>query len=145
VAVIPPPPPSPEALAAANELVTILTQGSFNQDPAKTWPVVAARLTNAKLDKATMDALQADYERIQKDRLGQIQKESNTIYASHFTVAELHELTAFYKTPAGQKALTEMPKVSAEYARVIQPEMQEVQAEIFVEFRKVLRDHGYIK
>lgn len=141
----PPPPPSAEALKAANELVTILTQGSLNQDPAKTWPAVAARLTNPKLDEDTMAALRADYERIQTDRLGAIQKEADAIYASHFTVVELRDLIAFYKTPTGQKALTEMPKVSVEYRRVVQPEMQELQAEIFVDFRKVLRDHGFVK
>jgi uncharacterized protein len=33
-------------------------------------------------------------------------------YEATFTEAELRDLTAFYKTPTGQKALTEMPKLS---------------------------------
>ena len=33
------------------------------------------------------------------------------IYASHFTVSELKEVTAFYKTPTGQKFLEKTPIV----------------------------------
>lgn len=36
------------------------------------------------------------------------------IYASHFTTPEVKQLTAFYKTPVGQKALTTLPQASAE-------------------------------
>ena len=32
--------------------------------------------------------------------------EAPAIYARHFTVSELKEITAFYRTPAGAKALT---------------------------------------
>ncbi|MCS0580891.1 DUF2059 domain-containing protein [Massilia pinisoli] len=36
------------------------------------------------------------------------------IYARHFTVDELHQIAAFYKTPVGTKMLATMPQLMAE-------------------------------
>ena len=36
------------------------------------------------------------------------------IYSSHFTLQELDELIAFYKTPLGRKVIAEMPAVARE-------------------------------
>jgi hypothetical protein len=40
-----------------------------------------------------------------------MQPELVKLYAANFTEAELKEMTAFYKTPTGQKALQAMPEV----------------------------------
>ena len=52
-------------------------------------------LTNPKLVDDTIDKMYA-------------------IYASHFTTAEVKQLTAFYRTPVGNKTLTTMPAVNSE-------------------------------
>jgi hypothetical protein len=56
-----------------------------------------------------------------------------TAYAEEFTVAELKELTAFYKTPIGQKAALRLPKLAAKGGEIgmkmVQahlPELQEM-------------------
>jgi uncharacterized protein len=49
------------------------------------------------------------------------------IYAHHFTVAEMHAIVAFYKTPAGAKALKMMPTVTEEFAMATGPELLELQ------------------
>jgi hypothetical protein len=36
------------------------------------------------------------------------------IYASHFTVDDLHALEDFYRTPIGRKVLAEQPKIGVE-------------------------------
>ena len=67
------------------------------------------------------------------------------IYARHFTVTELNELSAFYQTPVGSKALREMPQVMGEFTATLVPRLQEVQKEASAAFDKILREHGYKK
>ncbi len=67
------------------------------------------------------------------------------IYARHFSVAELNELSAFYRTPIGAKALREMPRVMGEFTATLVPRLQEVQQQASAAFDKILREHGYKK
>ena len=55
------------------------------------------------------------------------------LYAQTFTEAELKELTAFYKTPTGQKALTELPglmqkgaAIGADLGKAHTPELEKM-------------------
>ena len=56
------------------------------------------------------------------------------IYSKTFTAQELNELTAFYSTPTGKKAIEKMPTLMAQGAQVgaarIQENMSELQAMI---------------
>ncbi len=52
------------------------------------------------------------------------------LYAKHFTEAELKELTAFYKTPLGQKTLQEMPKLMQESMVHSQQKLQKLMPEM---------------
>jgi hypothetical protein len=142
---IPIAPPSPEALKAAADFLAVAAPDSFNPDPSQSWPKVAAGFANLNLDKDTLAALQAQYESIQKQSMSELEKAASAVYASDFTVPELREMTAFYKTPTGQKALKEIPIVTAEYESVTQQRQQEVQAETFLAFQKILRARNYIK
>ena len=40
------------------------------------------------------------------------------LYEAAFTESELRDITAFYKTPTGQKALTEIPKLTRQMAEL---------------------------
>jgi hypothetical protein len=71
--------------------------------------------------------------------------EAPPIYARHFTVAELHELTDFYKSPTGAKALHELPQVMGEFTSLLVPRLQTLQQQTSDAFNKILRAHGYIK
>ena len=42
------------------------------------------------------------------------------LYARHFTVAELHQIAAFYRTPVGTKLLTTMPQLMQETMQISQ-------------------------
>jgi uncharacterized protein len=44
--------------------------------------------------------------------------ELTKLYAANFTEAELKEMTAFYKTPTGQKALAKMPEMGQRSAMI---------------------------
>ena len=54
-----------------------------------------------------------------------LKEEFATLYASVYTEAELRELTAFYKTPLGQKMLDKMPQLLQETMQLALRHMQE--------------------
>jgi uncharacterized protein len=101
------PAPSPEALAAAHELMAVIKpEDRFkvmlpvmmqNLKPA----VVQGRPDVEKQYDATMPVL---LEKAQK-RVDELANTIATVYARNFTAAELRDLIAFYKTPTGQKLL----------------------------------------
>jgi hypothetical protein len=40
------------------------------------------------------------------------------LYAGHFTVAELHQMAVFYRTPVGRKMMAEMPRITGESMQI---------------------------
>ena len=139
--------PSAEALAAAKELLAVLSPDMMKQltgsIAASFWPVVEQKARAEKIDEATIGALRAEFERIQLAFVGDAMKEAPPIYARHFTIDELHDLTAFYRTPTGAKALHEIPQVMGEMTALLVPRLQDVQRQTSEAFTKVLREHGY--
>jgi uncharacterized protein len=142
-------PPGAEALAAAQELLAVLSPDMMKQLTASItasfWPVVEQKARAEKIDEATIGELRAEFERIQVAFVTDAMKEAPPIYARHFTVAELHELTAFYRTPTGAKALHEIPQVMGEMTALLVPRLQEVQRQTSEAFGEILRQHGYGK
>jgi len=141
--------PPPEAIEAANELFTIMSGDLMKQLTAQItnafWPVVEQKARAEKIDDATVAELRKEFERIQLAFLTDAMKDAPPIYARHFTVAELHELTAFYRTPTGAKALREIPQVMGEFTALLMPRLQQVQQQTTDAFGKILREHGYAK
>jgi len=141
--------PSPEALAAANELFTILSADMMKQLTGQMtnafWPVVEQKARADKIDDATIAELRSEFERIQISFVTDAMKDAPPIYARHFSVAELRDLIAFYRTPTGAKALREMPQVMGEFATQLVPRMQDLQKQITEAFNRVLQEHGYGK
>jgi uncharacterized protein len=141
--------PSPEALAAAKELLAILSPDMMKQltgsITASFWPVVEQKARAEKIDEATIGELRAEFERIQVAFVSDAMKEAPPIYARHFTVNELKELTAFYRTPTGAKALREVPQVMGELSGLLLPRLQDVQRQTSEAFTRILQAHGYTK
>jgi uncharacterized protein len=141
--------PSPEAVAAANELFTILSADMMKQLTGQMtsafWPVVEQKAHADKIDDATIAELRAEFERIQISFVTDAMKEAPPIYARHFTVAELRDLAAFYRTPTGAKALHELPQVMGEFATLLVPRMQDLQRQTTEGFTRILHEHGYGK
>jgi hypothetical protein len=141
--------PSPEAIAAANELFTILSADMMKQLTGQMTgafgPVVEQKAHADKIDDATIAELRAEFERIQISFVTDAMKEAPPIYARHFTVAELRDLSAFYRTPTGAKALHELPQVMGEFATLLVPRMQDLQRQTTEGFTRILHEHGYGK
>ncbi|MGA8650600.1 MAG: DUF2059 domain-containing protein [Xanthobacteraceae bacterium] len=141
--------PSPEALAAAQDLMAVISPDMMKQltssIAATFWPVVEQKARAEKIDDATIGALRTEFERIQVAFVSAAIKEAPPIYARHFTVAELRELADFYRTPTGAKALHEVPQVMGELTALLVPRLQEMQRQTGEAFSKILNEHGYGK
>jgi len=141
--------PSPEALAAAKDLLAILSPDMMKQltgsITASFWPVIEQKARAENIDDATIRELRAEFERIQVAFVTDAMKEAPPIYARHFTVSELHDLASFYRTPTGAKALHEIPQVMGEMTALMVPRLQDVQRQTSEAFGKILKDHGYGK
>jgi hypothetical protein len=142
--------PSPEAIATASELLSITTidirKQLMTQINRLVWPAIEQELARSKaIDDATVAELRTEVEHIQLQELNELMKAAPPIYARHFTVDELHQLIAFYRTPLGNKALHEMPLVLGEFVTAIAPRLQEIQTQAADAADKVLRAHGYLK
>jgi uncharacterized protein len=110
------------------------------------WPQIEQKARAAKIDDATIAELRSEFERVEIGFLTESLKEAPAIYSRHFTAAELHDLVAFYRSPTGSKALSEMPQVMGEfYATSMVPRMAGLQQQINEATTKVLREHGYAK
>ena len=137
---------SPEALAAAQELSAIMSVETINQlsqaMTAQVWPKLQAELS-AKVDQATLVDLRKEFEGALSRFLVEAMKDAPAIYARHFTAQELRDITGFYQTPTGKKALATMPKVTAESFAALMPRMQNFQREIQNTVQDVLKRHGY--
>jgi hypothetical protein len=109
------------------------------------WPSVEAKAKADKIDDVTVAELRKEFERVQLASVTEIMKEAPPIYARHFTVDELKQLIAFYRTPVGVKALRELPQVMGEFTAKLVPRMQSMQQASIEAFNRVLREHGYLK
>jgi hypothetical protein len=105
-------PVSPSALAAAKELLTVKNVG---QVYANAVPNIIQRVKDQIL--ASNLSYQKDLNEIalteaqsKAGRENEIGETMAKIYANDFTEQELKELTAFYKSPIGQKVLAQEPR-----------------------------------
>ena len=141
--------PSAEALQAAKDLVAVTSPDTIAElksaIAANFWPQIEAsvRKEYPKIDDQTLAELRGEYERVMSDAATFALGEAPAIYARHFTVSELKEITAFYRTPAGAKALTVMPKAMAEVLPVLQAHVQSGMPKFAAAFTDILKKHGY--
>ena len=135
-----------EALQAANELASIISADAVNQISreltAGFWPNLENAL-KSRVDDATLSELRAEFER----RLAQFgveaMKDAPAAYAKYFSAQELRDITAFYRTPTGAKALQTMPKVMFEYLAGVRPKVQEFQQGMRMSVQEIMQRHGY--
>lgn len=137
-----------DALAAANELMTVMSKDTVQQMVAnltnQLWPSVerALRTKRADIDQKTLSDLRSEFERIQLQYMANVMADAPAVYARHFTAQELRDILAFYRTPVGQKSMRAMPQVMSEMFALVMPKMQALQAQIMDAFTRALRQRG---
>jgi len=107
--------PRPEDLAAARELVTTmkLTEQMKALIPILMKNMKATMLIGRSPEfvrdfEAAMPTLMAAFD----SRYGEFTDLMAGIYATNFTAPELQDMTAFYRTPTGQKVLRTLPAIA---------------------------------
>jgi uncharacterized protein len=135
-----------EALQAANELASIVSADAVNQISrelsASLWPNLENSL-KSKIDDATLAELQGDFEHRLAQFGSEAMKDAPAVYAKYFTAQELRDITAFYRTATGAKALQTMPKVMIEHLTGVRPKVQEFQQGVRTSVQEILQRHGY--
>jgi uncharacterized protein len=137
---------SPESLRAAQELAAIITGDTISQMSksvtAQLWPRIEEQFAG-KVDAATLAELRTEFENALTSFTTGIMKDAPAIYAKHFSVQELRELLAFYKSPIGKKALQTMPLVMADVTGLMMPRMEGFQRDLGARVQAVMQKHGY--
>jgi hypothetical protein len=126
--------PSPEAIAAANELIAVVSPDMVKDITSKLfsslWPQMEKdlRAQNPQLDAATLDKVKTEIGAVLGKEVGievsSMKETMPAVYAKYLTVQEMRDILAFYRTPAGAKALQVMPQIMGESMGQFGPRMQ---------------------
>jgi hypothetical protein len=141
----PPPATTPDTLAAARELVA----ASRAADQLKTLlPLIMQQLKPAIVQNRAEIA--RDYEAVMPTLVERMTARSEAfadgiaeIYSRTFTVDELRQVTAFYRSPIGQKFLEKMPVIAQESMAMGQRFGQEIAVEMRERMIEELRKRGH--
>jgi hypothetical protein len=129
--------PSPQALEAARALTSVVSVSMMSELTAnmnnQVWPGLEAAIRSRvpSVTPAALAELRREFERQQVGVIFESMNDAAVIYARHFTVQEMREMTAFYQTPTGRKALTVMPRLMLDFAAAMAPRLQNLEARVF--------------
>lgn len=138
-------PATPAATAAAKELITVTGANSiFN-------PLIAGVVEQAKLlylqqDPGLAKDLNEIAAKIRADlapRFNELNDEVARLYTADFNEQELKEILAFYKSPAGQKLLSQQPKVIDSSMKFAQTWANKLSDEVVSKMRDELKKRGH--
>ena len=137
--------PSAETMAAAREVVSVarMTDQFKQLMPIlmqQFKPVVAQGRADVEKD---YDAVVPQILNAMNERLTELSELMASVYARHFSAAELRDLTAFYRTPTGQKFISEQPAVAREGMQAGQQFAQVIGADLQKRIVDELRKRGH--
>ena len=137
--------PPPDALTAAREL--IVTMRAADQFKA-ILPAVIRNLKPAIVQsrpevERDFDAIMPIMLEAMNARVSEVIDQITALYARTFSVAELREVTAFYRGPTGQKFLEKVPQITQESMAIGQKFGQSVAAEMQSRIVEELRKRGH--
>ena len=137
--------PSAGALAAAKELVA-LKGGAAMFDPLIPGVIESAKNQLLPTNPQLSGPLTEVANQLHKEyapRRAELTDMVATIYAQHFTEAELKDIVAFYKTPAGKKMLVQEPTAIKQSLDAAQDWANKFSDDVLVRFRTEMAKKGY--
>ena len=136
---------SPEGLAAARELMTVMRSGDQFKAimPSIMQALKPAIVQNRPDVDREFDALVPKLMDAMNSRVDEMLEKIAGIYARNFTVAEIKEITAFYRGPTGQKFVQRLPNVMQESLTVGQQFGRTIGVELQSRMVDELRKKGY--
>jgi uncharacterized protein len=139
------PSPSPEALAAAKELVTTI---NVSNQFKTLMPILMQNLKPAIVQGRS--AVERDFDAMMpvmldaaQSRIGELSDALAIVYASNFSADELRTVTAFYRTPLGQKYLQKQPLLAQQTMTVGQQFGKSIAADLQKRIIEELRKKGH--
>jgi hypothetical protein len=138
-------PPSPDTLAAAHELLEAMHAADIVKNflPTVMTAMKPAIVQNRPDVERDYDAIMPLLLKRANERLDEMLDRMAPIYAKNFTVAELKDITAFYRSPTGQKLIARLPNISKESFAVGQQFGREIAAELHTSVIEELRKRGH--
>ena len=137
--------PSPAALAAANELVTIKGAKTL-YEPLIVGVVEKAKgmflQTNPMLGK-DLNEVAANLRSEFAPRAAEVMNATARLYADRFTEQELKDAVAFYKSPLGHKLLATEPAIADESVRAAAHWAEKLSEEIMSRMRAEMKKRGH--
>ena len=137
--------PSPDALAAAKELVE--TMRASDQLKAL-FPLIMQQLKPAIAQgrpevERDYDAAMPQIVAAANARMKEFVDAIAVVYAAHFTADELRQISVFYRGPVGQKFLQNMPKIMQDSMAVGQKFGESLAADMRDRMTDELRKRGH--
>ncbi|HEY7297135.1 MAG TPA: DUF2059 domain-containing protein [Xanthobacteraceae bacterium] len=140
-----PAPPNPESMTAARELLAASRMDTLVRSML---PSILQNLRPAFVQgrpKQFVDAFDAMTPVLVEafgSRIGEMGDQVATVYAQTFSVDEMHQLTAFYRSPVGQKLLEKMPGIVQQTTAIGQAFGRKVAEEMRGKIADELRKRG---
>jgi hypothetical protein len=136
---------SPDTMAAAKELV----EASKTTESFKTLlPMLMQQLKPVVVQNRP--AVEKDFDQIvprmiesANEQVGKFAEGVAVIYASNFTADELRQVTAFYRTTAGQKLLQQMPVIAQQSMAMGQKFAEQLMNDLQTRMKDELRKRGH--
>jgi hypothetical protein len=120
--------PTPETIAAARELVDVIKPiDQFKAVVPTLFANFKAAIVQGRPEvEKQYDAMIPLFNQSAEKRLNELVGKIVTIYASNFSVDDLHAIAAFYHTPTGQKFISKQPIIAQQSLAAGQQFGQEV-------------------
>jgi len=137
--------PSPAAIAAAKEIITI-TGATSLFTPLIPGVIEQAKILFLQQDPALNTDLSAVATQLRAQlapRLSEITDHVARLYASNFTEQELKDLLAFYKSPLGIKLVKDQPVIADESLRFAQDWANKLSEEVVGMMRTEMKKKGH--
>jgi len=136
--------PDAAQIKAARQLMTVTgAENSFRSILA----VMGAQITNVVIQqnkgkekkvRKILNPILADAASKREEMVSQ----AALIYARKFSIAEMQEITRFYKSPVGRKLVAQLPQIMQESMRIGQSVSQKIGADIIRRFKDEAKKQG---
>jgi uncharacterized protein len=137
--------PSPDAMAAAHELIVTMRAVDFFKTimPTLMQGLKPAIVQNRPEVERDYDAIVPLMLESMNARVNEVIEQIAAVYARNFTADELREAVAFYRGPTGQKFVQKLPTITQESMAVGQRFGQSIASELRGRMIEELRKRGH--
>jgi hypothetical protein len=137
--------PSKTAMATAEELINV-TGATQLFNPLIAGVIEQAKILYLQQNPALAKDLNEITAKLRTDlapRFTELTTEVATLYATHFTEAELKQILTFYQSPVGKKMLSQQPVVIDASMKFAQSWANKLSDEVVAKMRDELKKRGH--